>query len=61
MRHALIRLWNQVGVDAKWFVPPGDSGVFDVTKRKFHVRILSTLMMHDGSWATRFFRLFCDL
>ncbi|GAA5840511.1 hypothetical protein JCM5353_006572 [Sporobolomyces roseus] len=36
MRHALIRLWHQVGVDAKWFVPPGDSAVFDVTKRKFH-------------------------
>jgi len=39
MRHALMRLWTQVGVDAKWFVPPGESGVFDITKRKFHVRI----------------------
>jgi hypothetical protein len=37
MRHAMMRLWQQVGVDAHWFVPPGDSNVFNVTKRKFHV------------------------
>jgi hypothetical protein len=24
------------GVDVKWYVPQGDSAVFDVTKRKFH-------------------------
>lgn len=38
MRHAMMRLWHQVGVDASWYVPPGDSNVFNVTKRKFHVR-----------------------
>ncbi|GAA5871452.1 hypothetical protein JCM16303_000760 [Sporobolomyces ruberrimus] len=36
MRHALMRLWQRVGVDAGWYVPPGDSNVFNVTKRKFH-------------------------
>lgn len=25
-----------VGLDVKWYVPQGDSAVFDVTKRKFH-------------------------
>ncbi|GAA6005919.1 hypothetical protein JCM11491_004060 [Sporobolomyces phaffii] len=36
MRHALMRLWSHVGVDARWYVPPGDPNVFNVTKRKFH-------------------------
>ncbi|KAG8927276.1 hypothetical protein FRC03_009834 [Tulasnella sp. 419] len=36
MRHALIRLWRGVGLDFHWYVPKGDSAVFDVTKRRFH-------------------------
>ncbi|EIN08341.1 UDP-Glycosyltransferase/glycogen phosphorylase [Punctularia strigosozonata HHB-11173 SS5] len=36
MRHALIRVWRLVGLDIRWYVPQGDSAVFDVTKRKFH-------------------------
>ncbi|GAA5912267.1 uncharacterized protein JCM6883_003301 [Sporobolomyces salmoneus] len=36
MRHSIMRLFEQVGVDASWYVPPGDSNVFNVTKRKFH-------------------------
>jgi hypothetical protein len=36
MRHALIRLWRLVGVDAKWFVPEGHPVVWAVTKQRFH-------------------------
>ncbi|GAA5982284.1 hypothetical protein JCM5350_007722 [Sporobolomyces pararoseus] len=36
MRHSMMRLWQRVGVDASWYVPPGDSNVYNVTKRKFH-------------------------
>lgn len=36
MRHALIRLWRLVGVDAKWFVPEGHPVVWSITKTRFH-------------------------
>lgn len=36
MRHGLLRVWHQSGLDVKWYVPQGDSSVFNVTKRKFH-------------------------
>ncbi|GAA5863971.1 hypothetical protein JCM1840_000652 [Sporobolomyces johnsonii] len=36
MRHSLMRIWNSVGMDAGWYVPIGDSSVFNITKRKFH-------------------------
>ncbi|KAK4689437.1 hypothetical protein P7C73_g671, partial [Tremellales sp. Uapishka_1] len=36
MRHALLRLWKLVGIEAKWFVPEGHPTVFDITKRKIH-------------------------
>ncbi|GAA5967945.1 hypothetical protein JCM21900_006945 [Sporobolomyces salmonicolor] len=36
MRHSLMRIWNAVGMDAGWYVPIGDSSVFNITKRKFH-------------------------
>ncbi|KZV97732.1 UDP-Glycosyltransferase/glycogen phosphorylase [Exidia glandulosa HHB12029] len=36
MRHSLIRVWHLLGLDVHWFVPQGDSAVFDVTKRKLH-------------------------
>ncbi|PVF99627.1 UDP-Glycosyltransferase/glycogen phosphorylase [Serendipita vermifera] len=36
MRHALIRLWRLSGLNVRWYVPQGDSAVFDITKRKFH-------------------------
>ncbi|KAH8919439.1 glycosyltransferase family 4 protein [Atractiella rhizophila] len=36
MRHALIRVWQMLGVDVSWYVAMGDSHVFDITKRKFH-------------------------
>ncbi|CEQ42011.1 SPOSA6832_03785 [Sporobolomyces salmonicolor] len=34
--HSLMRIWNAVGMDAGWYVPIGDSSVFNITKRKFH-------------------------
>lgn len=37
MRHGLLRIWKQAGLCASWYVPQGDSSVFNVTKRKFHV------------------------
>lgn len=36
MRHGLLRIWHQCGLDVKWYVPQGDSSVFNITKRKFH-------------------------
>ncbi|MCL4366685.1 glycosyltransferase [Patescibacteria group bacterium] len=36
MRHALIRLFRLLGVDAHWFVLKPNAAVFNVTKRKFH-------------------------
>ncbi|MBI4349204.1 MAG: glycosyltransferase [Elusimicrobia bacterium] len=36
MRHALIRLFRLVGVDAGWYVLDPDLAVFAVTKRKIH-------------------------
>lgn len=36
MRHSLLRIWHLAGLDIHWFVPQGDSAVFEVTKRKFH-------------------------
>ncbi|WVR09670.1 hypothetical protein IAU60_006745 [Kwoniella sp. DSM 27419] len=36
MRHAMLRLWNLVGLNVKWYVPEGHPTVFDITKRKFH-------------------------
>jgi alpha,alpha-trehalose phosphorylase (configuration-retaining) len=36
MRHALIRLYKLVGVDAHWYIVKPDLDVFNITKRKFH-------------------------
>ncbi len=36
MRHALIRLFRLLGVDAHWFVMRGRQEVFEITKTKFH-------------------------
>jgi alpha,alpha-trehalose phosphorylase (configuration-retaining) len=36
MRHALIRLFRLLGVDAYWYVMRTDKEVFKVTKEKFH-------------------------
>ncbi|KAL7423872.1 hypothetical protein Q5752_001457 [Cryptotrichosporon argae] len=36
MRHAMIRLFRLVGVEAQWYVPTAHNLVFDITKRKFH-------------------------
>lgn len=36
MRHALIRLFNQMNLDVSWFVLKADYQAFDITKRKFH-------------------------
>ncbi len=36
MRHALIRLFKLLGVDAHWYVLIPDQEVFNVTKAKFH-------------------------
>ncbi len=36
MRHALIRFYNLLGVDAKWYVMIPKSEAFAVTKTKFH-------------------------
>lgn len=37
MRHALIRLLNQLGVDVSWHVMDNDNPeIFDITKKKFH-------------------------
>ncbi|GAA5949177.1 hypothetical protein JCM3765_003321 [Sporobolomyces pararoseus] len=66
MRHSMMRLWQQVGVDASWYVPPGDSNVFNVTKRKFHnilqgVAPPSTILTDQDkdlftSWAEWYFK-----
>ncbi len=36
MRHALIRLFKLLGVDAHWYVLIPDQDVFNITKAKFH-------------------------
>lgn len=36
MRHALIRLYRLLGVDAHWYVMSSRKAVFEVTKKKFH-------------------------
>ncbi|KAI8148033.1 hypothetical protein BJV82DRAFT_648071 [Fennellomyces sp. T-0311] len=36
MRHALLRLYRLMHVDAHWFVARPKPDVFDITKRKFH-------------------------
>jgi len=36
MRHALIRLFRLVGVDASWHVMEESPEVFEITKKKFH-------------------------
>src|SRR5690606_30961103 len=36
MRHALMRLYRQLGVDAHWHVLKEDADVFLITKTKFH-------------------------
>lgn len=36
MRHALLRFYNLIGVDAKWYVMDEDPDVFYITKNKFH-------------------------
>ncbi|OGI16176.1 MAG: hypothetical protein A2Z52_01095 [Candidatus Moranbacteria bacterium RBG_19FT_COMBO_42_6] len=36
MRHALIRLYRLLGVDADWYVMSSRKAVFEVTKKKFH-------------------------
>lgn len=36
MRHAMIRVFRLLDVDAKWYVMKPDLDVFNITKRKFH-------------------------
>ena len=36
MRHALIRLFRLLGVDANWYVLSPKKEIFEITKRKFH-------------------------
>lgn len=36
MRHALIRLYRMLGVEAAWYVMKPEMEVFDITKKKFH-------------------------
>ena len=37
MRHALMRLYNLLGVNAEWYVTKSKGGaIFDITKRKIH-------------------------
>lgn len=36
MRHAMIRLFKLMNIDAKWYVMKPDLDVFNITKRKFH-------------------------
>ncbi|AKM78800.1 MAG: Glycosyl transferase group 1 [Candidatus Beckwithbacteria bacterium GW2011_GWB1_47_15] len=36
MRHALVRLYKLIGVDARWHVLQERAEAFEVTKRKFH-------------------------
>jgi len=36
MRHALIRFFRLLGIDAQWYVMIANSGVFNITKKKFH-------------------------
>ena len=36
MRHALIRLYRQLNLDARWYVLSSKKEAFNVTKKKFH-------------------------
>lgn len=36
MRHGMIRFFEMMNVDAKWFVMTSSQNVFAITKRKFH-------------------------
>lgn len=42
MRHALMRLFGELGVKASWHVLTDDPEIFNITKRKFH-NILQTV------------------
>jgi glycosyltransferase involved in cell wall biosynthesis len=63
MRHALIRLFKLLGVDAHWYVLIPDQDVFNITKAKFHnvlqaVAHPDTILTHEDmelydSWSAR--------
>ncbi len=63
MRHALIRLFKLLGVDAHWYVLIPDQDVFNITKAKFHnvlqaVANPDTALTHDDmqlydAWSAR--------
>ena len=36
MRHALIRLYRQLNIDARWYVLSSKKEAFNITKKKFH-------------------------
>ncbi len=36
MRHALIRIYHLLGVDASWYVMSPNQKIFNITKKKFH-------------------------
>ncbi|MFH0930045.1 MAG: glycosyltransferase [Candidatus Moraniibacteriota bacterium] len=68
MRHAIIRLFRLLGVDANWYVLSSKKEVFEVTKRKFHNVLQNVappdtrLLEHDkkilSSWSEKNARKF---
>ncbi|KKW06395.1 MAG: Glycosyl transferase group 1 [Candidatus Moranbacteria bacterium GW2011_GWE1_49_15] len=45
MRHALIRLFRLLGIDADWYVMRAKKEVFEITKKKFH-NVLQAVAPH---------------
>lgn len=68
MRHALLRLYSLLKVDASWHVLIPETEIFDITKEKFHnvlqsVNHVGTLLTDDdkklfNEWSNRNFDLF---
>jgi len=57
MRHALIRLYELLGVDANWYVMNSDPQIFYITKKKFH-NILQAVAPQYVAPSTKDIRLF---
>ena len=52
MRHAIIRLFRLLGIDANWYVLSSKREVFGVTKRKIH-NVLQNVSPPDTKFASR--------
>jgi glycosyltransferase involved in cell wall biosynthesis len=52
MRHAIIRLYRLLGIDANWYVLSSKREVFEVTKRKIH-NVLQNVAPPDTKFSSR--------